>query len=161
MLPEPERPLPRLARATPLAVLVAVSATTFGVSAFLAFSPAAKQLSVPQAQALQLLNLALSGAALLCAGAVAWHVFDRRLRARSGGMITVCAWTRRVLWDGRWISFEEYLAQRFNLRCTHGICAEAAAKLRADDHRDESADGGFGSGEPAGSAVNRGPVSGT
>lgn len=44
--------------------------------------------------------------------------------------VTVCAWTRRVEWQGRWISFEEFLAQRFDLRCTHGICDEEAEKLR-------------------------------
>ena len=44
--------------------------------------------------------------------------------------ITICAWTRRVLWNGRWVSFEEFLAQRYAIRCTHGICDEAADKLR-------------------------------
>jgi CHASE3 domain sensor protein len=45
-------------------------------------------------------------------------------------MVTVCAWTRRVLWQGRWITFEEYLIERFDVRCTHGICEEAASKMK-------------------------------
>ena len=46
------------------------------------------------------------------------------------GLITVCAWTRRVKWEGRWVTFEDYLAKRFNLHCTHGICEEAAEQMR-------------------------------
>jgi CHASE3 domain sensor protein len=50
-------------------------------------------------------------------------------------MVTVCAWTRRVLWEGEWITFEEYLIKRFDVRCTHGICDEAAAKMKAEATR--------------------------
>jgi CHASE3 domain sensor protein len=47
-------------------------------------------------------------------------------------MITVCAWTRRVKYKGAWVSFEEYLRARFNLRFTHGISEEAAKKLQME-----------------------------
>lgn len=43
--------------------------------------------------------------------------------------VTICAWTRRIRWQGRWITFEEFLAERFDLRWTHGICDEEAEKL--------------------------------
>lgn len=47
-------------------------------------------------------------------------------------MITVCAWTKRVKWKGRWVKFEEYLENRFNLRLTHGISEEAAEQFRTE-----------------------------
>jgi CHASE3 domain sensor protein len=45
-------------------------------------------------------------------------------------MITVCAWTKRVKFNGAWVSFEDYLHTRFNLQFTHGISEEAASKLK-------------------------------
>lgn len=47
-------------------------------------------------------------------------------------MITVCAWTHRVKYQGTWISFEEYLRRRFDLRFTHGISEEASRKLQME-----------------------------
>ncbi len=80
-----------------------------------------------QVMQLQSVNLALMVlAVVLTATALLLH-FRRPPIHR---WVTVCAWTRRVQWQGRWIPFEDYLAQRFNLRCTHGICDEEAEKLR-------------------------------
>lgn len=77
---------------------------------------------------LQGANLALIAAAVaLTAAALIVHF--RRPRPLTH-WVTICAWTRRIEWQGRWLTFEEYLAQRFDLRCTHGICEEEAAKLR-------------------------------
>ena len=86
--------------------------------------------SAHRADNVHLLNMTLvtlGGA--LAIGVTVWLL--RRLRDLEG-LITVCAWTRRVQWEGRWISFEEYLAKRFNLYCTHGICEEAAEKMRQE-----------------------------
>lgn len=80
-----------------------------------------------RARRIQSLNAALILLAMGLAAAGAWLLF-RRIREVEN-LITVCAWTRRVKWQGRWISFEEYLAKRFNLRCTHGISDEAAAQM--------------------------------
>ncbi|HEY8932984.1 MAG TPA: CHASE3 domain-containing protein [Rariglobus sp.] len=62
------------------------------------------------------------------AGAV---LFMRRMHELET-MITVCAWTKRVKFKGRWVSFEEYLHTRFNLRFTHGISEEASRKLQME-----------------------------
>ena len=48
-------------------------------------------------------------------------------------LITVCAWTNRVKYEGQWVSFEEYLHKRFNLRFTHGISEEATRKLMLEE----------------------------
>lgn len=81
-----------------------------------------------RARGIQSLNGGLIAVALTLAVAGTWILLRRRSELE--GLITVCAWTRRVQWQGHWITFEEYLARRFNLRCTHGICDEAAAEMR-------------------------------
>lgn len=76
----------------------------------------------------QWIGVALIAAAIaLTAAAVVLHF---RRPVGLDRWVTVCAWTRRVHWQGRWVSFEEYLAQRFDLRCTHGICEEEAERIR-------------------------------
>ncbi len=76
---------------------------------------------------LRWLNLTGLAAALLClafglpAGAL-------RLR-RDDRWVTICAWTRRIQWRGRWLTVEDFLEQRFRVRSTHGICADEAEKL--------------------------------
>lgn len=62
---------------------------------------------------------------------VAATLLVRRMR-RLEHWITVCSWTRRVRWQGRWVSFEDYLSNQFNIRCTHGISEEAAEQLQLD-----------------------------
>lgn len=65
---------------------------------------------------------------LLGIGAAWWLV--RRIHELEK-LVTVCAWTHRVKWQGRWMSFEEYLERRFNLHFTHGMSDEAAEKMQA------------------------------
>ncbi|HEY4735373.1 MAG: CHASE3 domain-containing protein [Gemmatimonadaceae bacterium] len=45
-------------------------------------------------------------------------------------LVTLCAWTRSVEYDGEWISFEEYLRRKFNLSATHGISPEALSQIK-------------------------------
>jgi CHASE3 domain sensor protein len=57
-------------------------------------------------------------------------------------LVTLCAWTRSVEYEGEWISFEEYLRRKFNVSSTHGISPEALSQIKveledpqkADDH---------------------------
>jgi hypothetical protein len=48
-------------------------------------------------------------------------------------MITVCAWTKRVKYNGQWISFEDYLHNRFQLEFTHSISEDAVKKLMLEE----------------------------
>jgi PAS domain S-box-containing protein len=41
-------------------------------------------------------------------------------------LITMCAWTKRVLISGTWISIEEYLSKAHGLLVSHGISPDAA-----------------------------------
>ena len=47
-------------------------------------------------------------------------------------LATVCAWSHRLLYQGKWVSLERYLEQRFGIRANDGITTEQAAKIMAD-----------------------------
>lgn len=40
-------------------------------------------------------------------------------------IITICAWTQRVNFNGEWMPMEEYLWRRFRVKVSHGISEEA------------------------------------
>lgn len=63
-------------------------------------------------------------------------ILVRRLRAQTlkleekmSGLVRMCAWSRTVEYEGRWISFEEYLKLRFNLDTSHGMSPAEAEKF--------------------------------
>ncbi len=44
-------------------------------------------------------------------------------------LVTVCAWSKKIQVDGRWVTFEEFLVDNLGVRITHGIDPESARKL--------------------------------
>ncbi len=46
--------------------------------------------------------------------------------------VTLCAWTRTVRYEGKWISVEAYLERRYGVITTHGISPEAETFLEAE-----------------------------
>lgn len=46
-------------------------------------------------------------------------------------LITMCAWSKRVQYEGNWIPLEEYLRKRFGIRFSHGISQEEYDKWSA------------------------------
>lgn len=52
------------------------------------------------------------------------------IRKLQGQMQTICAWTKRIRVEDRWVSFEEFLKSRLGIEVTHGMSEEAAAELR-------------------------------
>ena len=46
-------------------------------------------------------------------------------------LITMCAWSKRVQYEGKWIPLEEYLRKRFGIRFSHGISQEEYDKWSA------------------------------
>ena len=46
----------------------------------------------------------------------------KRLRQ---GLLKVCAWTKRIEVDGRWIPIDEFLSRYLHLKLTHGMSDEA------------------------------------
>jgi hypothetical protein len=66
---------------------------------------------------------------LLVAGIVFLVVRLTRLEQ----LATVCAWSHRLLYEGKWVSLERYLELRFNIRASDGITTEQAAKIMAEN----------------------------
>lgn len=48
------------------------------------------------------------------------------------GLLKVCAWTKRIEVDGRWVSIEEFLSKYLHLKLTHGM-SEDAVRLFGKD----------------------------
>jgi len=83
-----------------------------------------------RARQVQFMIVGSIGLAVLLTGLAAL-LMARRVQELAT-MVTVCAWTKRVKWKGKWVSFEEFLEQRFKLRFTHGISEEAARQFQVE-----------------------------
>ena len=55
-----------------------------------------------------------------------------RVRELEAGIVTMCAWTRTVKMDGRWVPVEEFLQNRLGVRVSHGISEEALERVKAE-----------------------------
>lgn len=78
----------------------------------------------------KLLYLVCGGILLVvfaAAGLIIWLL--RWIGRLQTGLVTVCAWSRQVRHDGKWMNVDEYLRERFGLSITHGISEKAAAEL--------------------------------
>ena len=45
------------------------------------------------------------------------------------GVMTVCAWTKSILVDGKWITVEQFLERQLGLKVTHGIRPDGAEQI--------------------------------
>jgi len=45
------------------------------------------------------------------------------------GLTTICAWTKSILVDGEWMTFEEFLETQLDLRITDGIRPDEAVRI--------------------------------
>jgi PAS domain S-box-containing protein len=50
---------------------------------------------------------------------------DAEIRKLRQGLLKVCAWTKRIEVDGRWIAIDEFLSRYLHLKLTHGMSDEA------------------------------------
>ena len=48
----------------------------------------------------------------------------------NGSMLTICAWTKRILVGDQWLTLEEYFQRVHGLTVTHGICPAAFSSMR-------------------------------
>ena len=53
----------------------------------------------------------------------------RELERRVNDLVTMCAWSRTIDYQGEWISFEQYLLRRFNINTSHGVSPDEAKKV--------------------------------
>jgi CHASE3 domain sensor protein len=47
-------------------------------------------------------------------------------------VVTICAWTGQVYYEGQWIRMDDYLQRRFGLSVSHGLSKEASDKIIAE-----------------------------
>jgi hypothetical protein len=52
-----------------------------------------------------------------------------KTRELQGHLQVMCAWTKRVQVEGKWISVDEFLTDHLQIHLTHGISPEAARQL--------------------------------
>jgi CHASE3 domain sensor protein len=63
--------------------------------------------------------LCLSASVVIISGVLLLRI--RELQS----IITICAWTQRVNFNGKWMRMEEFLWERFRVKVSHGISEEA------------------------------------
>lgn len=65
-------------------------------------------------------------------------------------LLTICAWTKQIQHEGRWISVDEFLTDHLHLQLTHGISEEAmrqalgevqSSESESDEGEEKSAEG--------------------
>jgi len=54
-------------------------------------------------------------------------------KAREAQLVTVCAWSKKILFEGEWLRLEEFLWRRFELRVSHGIAPDVFERLKNFD----------------------------
>ncbi len=54
------------------------------------------------------------------------------IRKLQSDLQVVCAWTKQVRVDGRWIAFDKFLAEKLHLSISHGISPEAMERLKKE-----------------------------
>jgi hypothetical protein len=69
-----------------------------------------------------------NGIFFMIAAAALWRI--RKMEA----LVTVCAWSGTIEYQGEWMSFEDYLKRRFDLQTTHGISPEQAERFKKVAH---------------------------
>ena len=52
-----------------------------------------------------------------------------RIAHLQNAIVSVCAWTKRVKIEGKWIPIDQYLAKYLGLKISHGISEEGLAML--------------------------------
>ena len=55
-----------------------------------------------------------------------------RITALRRDIQTICAWTKRIKSEGRWMQFEEFLERQLQVRVSHGISEEGIAQLKEE-----------------------------
>ena len=63
--------------------------------------------------------LFLSATVVIYAGVLVLRI--RQLQS----IITICAWTQKVNFNGKWMPMEDFLWRRFRVKVSHGISEEA------------------------------------
>ncbi|GEM_PF-5486316 len=80
-------------------------------------------------------NLAIFFALLDFAAVVFMRWLLKRYQ-RLEELVTFCAWSNRVQYEGKWVPVEQFLSKRFGLKISHGLAEDIYERLIAQ-HSDE------------------------
>ena len=53
----------------------------------------------------------------------------KQIQELKSAMVKICAWTKQIQIDGKWISIEEYFTSHLGLQLTHGVSDSAAKEI--------------------------------
>src|SRR5664279_3991473 len=56
----------------------------------------------------------------------------REIRNLQSQLQVVCAWTHRLRIEGKWVTLDEFLTNKLNVRISHGISPEALAEIKGE-----------------------------
>lgn len=54
-----------------------------------------------------------------------------QIRKLQGGLQVVCAWTKRINVEGKWIGLDEFLTDKLNAKVSYGVSPEAMQEMLA------------------------------
>ncbi len=54
------------------------------------------------------------------------------LHRLQGHLVKVCAWTKQIEDEGKWISLEEFFRRHLGIEVTHGVSSDGAARLQQE-----------------------------
>jgi hypothetical protein len=60
------------------------------------------------------------------------HNSTREIRNLQSQLQVVCAWTQRIRVEGKWVTLDEFLTNKLNVRISHGISPEAVAAIERE-----------------------------
>jgi PAS domain S-box-containing protein len=61
-----------------------------------------------------------------------------RMEELRNGLLKICAWTKRIQIEGRWISVDEFLRDHLHLNLTHGMSVEGGRIFKGDQLQSHS-----------------------
>jgi K+-sensing histidine kinase KdpD len=64
----------------------------------------------------------------------------REIRNLQSQLQVVCAWTQRLRLEGKWVTLDEFLTNKLNVRISHGISPEALAEIKREVNEDTAPD---------------------
>jgi len=65
----------------------------------------------------------------------------REIRNLQGQLQVVCAWTHRIRLEGKWVTLDEFLTNKLNVKISHGISPEALAQIKEELNKDAPPEG--------------------
>jgi hypothetical protein len=57
---------------------------------------------------------------------------NEQIRVLQDQLQVVCAWTKRIRLEGKWLTLEEFLTNKLNIKISHGISPDAFTRIKEE-----------------------------